>query len=142
MQSDRGINYILMAYHYDANNILTTPLKNRTGIFILSVMTKINDKLRKRGLTSKLHIMDNEVSEDLKKYFEDSEIQFQLVPPHMHRKKCCRKGYENFQEPLYCCHMQCGPYITILLMGPSLVPSHHDTQYVAAIPIKRWAISL
>ena len=30
--------------------------------------------------------MDNEVSEDLKKYFEDSDIQFQLVPPHMHRR--------------------------------------------------------
>ena len=73
-----------MAYHYDANNILTKQLKNRTGPYILSVITKIHDKLRKRGLTPKLHIMDNEVSEDLKKYFEDSDIQFQLVPPHMH----------------------------------------------------------
>ena len=34
----------------------------------------------------KLHIMDNEVSEDLKKYFEDSDIQFQLVPPHMNQR--------------------------------------------------------
>ena len=30
--------------------------------------------------------MDNEVSEDLKKYFEDSDIQLQLVPPHMHQR--------------------------------------------------------
>ena len=28
--------------------------------------------------------MDSEVPGDLKKYFEDSDIQFQLVPPHMH----------------------------------------------------------
>ena len=27
VQSDRGNNCILVAYHYDANNILTTPLK-------------------------------------------------------------------------------------------------------------------
>ena len=27
--------------------------------------------------------MDNEVSEDLKQYFETSDIQFQLVPPYM-----------------------------------------------------------
>ena len=86
VQSDRGNNYILVAYHYDANNILTTPLKNRTGPCILSGITKNHDQLRKRGLTPKLHIMDNEVSEDLKKYFEDSDIQFQLVPPHMHRR--------------------------------------------------------
>ena len=74
MQSDRGNNYILVAYHYDANNILTTPLKNRTGTCIISGKTKTHDKLRKQGLTQKLYIMDNEVSEDLKKYFEDSDI--------------------------------------------------------------------
>ena len=66
VQSDRGNNYILVAYHYDANNILTTPLKNRTGPCILSGITKIHNKLKKQGLTPKLHFMDNEVSEDLK----------------------------------------------------------------------------
>ena len=84
-QSYKGDNYILVAYHYDANNILTTSLKNRTGPCILNGITKIHDRLRKRGLTPKLHIMDNEVSEDIKQYFEDSYIKFQLVPPHMHR---------------------------------------------------------
>ena len=59
VQSDRGNNYILVAYHYDVNNILTTSLKNRTGTWILSGITKIHDKLRKRGLTPKLHIVDN-----------------------------------------------------------------------------------
>ena len=51
VQSDRFNNYILVAYHFDANNILTTPLKNRTGPCILSGITKINDNLRKRRLT-------------------------------------------------------------------------------------------
>ena len=74
MQSDRGNNYILVAYHYDANNILTTQLINRTGPCTLNGITKIRDKLRKQGLTPKPHIMDNEVSEDLKQYFEDSDI--------------------------------------------------------------------
>ena len=86
MQSDRGNNYFLVAYHYDANNILTAPLKKRTGPCIISGKTKIHDKLIKRGLTPKTYIMDNEVSEDLKKYFEDSDIQLQLVPPHMHQR--------------------------------------------------------
>ena len=86
MQSDRGNFYILVAYHYDANNILATPLKNRTGPCILNGITKIHDKLRKRGLPPKIHMMDIKVSEDLKQYFEDSDIQFQLVPPHIHRK--------------------------------------------------------
>ena len=75
-----------MFYQYDANNILATPLKNITGPCILNGITKIHEKLRKRGLTPKIHIMDNGVLEDLRKYFEVSEIQLQLVPPHMHRR--------------------------------------------------------
>ena len=74
-----------MAYHYDANNIITTPLKKITGPYILSGKTKIHDKLRQWRLTPKINIMDNEMSKDIKKYFEDSDIQFQLVPPHIHR---------------------------------------------------------
>ena len=49
-------------------------------------ITKFHEKLRKRGLTPKLNIMDNEVSEDIKIYFQETEIQFQLVTPHMHRR--------------------------------------------------------
>ena len=30
VQSQRVKNYILVAYHYDANNIITTPLNKRT----------------------------------------------------------------------------------------------------------------
>ena len=63
VQSDKGNNYILVAYHYDTNNIPTTPFKNRTGTCIINGITKIHKKLRKWGLTPKLHIMDNEVSE-------------------------------------------------------------------------------
>ena len=54
------------------------------------VYQKFMKNLRNPGLTPKLHIVDNEVSEDLKQledlkqYFEDSDIQFQLVPPHIH----------------------------------------------------------
>ena len=98
VQSDRGNNYILVAYHYDANNILTTPLKNITVPCILNGITKIHDKLRKRGLTLKLHIMDNEVSEDLKQYFEDSDIQFQMVPPHMHERNSSERGVRTFKN--------------------------------------------
>ena len=98
MQSDRGNNYILVDYHYDANNIITAPLKKKTGPYIISGITKIHNKLIKQGLTPKLHIMDNEVSEDLKKYFEDSYIQFQLVPPHMHLRNSAERAVRTFKN--------------------------------------------
>ena len=88
----------MVAYHCDANNILTIPLKNRTGPCILSGTTKIHNKLRKQGLTPKLHIMDNEVSEDLNKYFEDLDIHFQLVPPHMHQRNSAERAVRTFKN--------------------------------------------
>ena len=42
--------------------------------------------------------MDNEVSEDLKKYFEDSDIQFQLVPPHMHQINAVERAVRAFKN--------------------------------------------
>ena len=42
--------------------------------------------------------MDNEVSEDLNQYFEDSEIQFQLVPPHMHRRNAAESSVITFKN--------------------------------------------
>ena len=98
VQSERGNNYILVEYHDDTNNILTTPLKNRTGPCILSDITKIHDRLRERVLTPKLHIMDNEVSEDLKKYFEYSDKQLQLVPPQMHRRNSVERSVRTFKN--------------------------------------------
>ena len=42
--------------------------------------------------------MYNEVSEDLNKYFEDSDIQFQLVPPHMHRRSAAERAVITFNN--------------------------------------------
>ena len=42
--------------------------------------------------------MDNEVSEELKKYFEDSDIQLQLVTPHMHRRNAAERSVRTFKN--------------------------------------------
>ena len=42
--------------------------------------------------------MDNEVSEDLKKYFEDSDIKFQMVPPYMHWRNAEERAVRNFRN--------------------------------------------
>ena len=42
--------------------------------------------------------MDNEVSEDLKKYFEDSDIQLQLAPQHTHRRNASEKAVRTFKN--------------------------------------------
>ena len=48
VQSDIGNNYILVSYHYDANNIITAPLKKVNGPCILNGITRIHYKLRNK----------------------------------------------------------------------------------------------
>ena len=63
-----------------------------------SMGLKMNEKLKKRGLTTKLHIIDNDVSEDLNQYFEDSDVQLQLVPPHMHKINAAERNVITFKN--------------------------------------------
>ena len=42
--------------------------------------------------------MDNEVSEDLKQYFEHSDIQFQMVSPHIHRINAAERAVRNLKN--------------------------------------------
>ena len=51
--SDRGNKYILVVYHYDANNILRTPLNNRTVPFILNGIKNDQWKIEKLGINTK-----------------------------------------------------------------------------------------
>ena len=45
--------------------------------------------------------MDNELSEDLKQSSEDSGIQFQLVPPHMHWRNAAESYVRNFNNQFF-----------------------------------------
>ena len=42
--------------------------------------------------------MDNEVSEDFKKYVEDSYIQFELMPPHTHKRNAAEMAVITFKN--------------------------------------------
>ena len=125
-----------MAYHYDVKNILATPLKNRTLPFILNGLTKIYDKLIKRVFTPKLHIVDNEVSEDLKQYFEDSDIQFQLLPPHTHQINAAERDVINFKNHFIAALCTVEPRLPFYLWD------HLLPQVTITLNILRWDISL
>ena len=64
----------------------------------MNIKTKIQDKLRNWGITQKLHSMDNEISEDLKQYFDKSYIQFQLGSPHMHQRNAAERSLRTFKN--------------------------------------------
>jgi hypothetical protein len=66
VRSSQGNNYILVAYDYDSNVIITEPLKNRQGTEILRAYTKIIDYLQTRGFKPDHHWLDNETSQAMR----------------------------------------------------------------------------
>lgn len=84
VQSSRGNNYVLVAYHYDANAILTKDLKNPETQSIVDARMVINARFKKVGVQPTLYIMDNECSTELKLALKKKSIAWPLVPPHHH----------------------------------------------------------
>ena len=85
IQSSRGNNYVMVAYHPDSNAILVTALKNRNAQSIVEAWQSLYNRFRKGGATITLWILDNECSSDLKRAFINEDMTWQRVPPHQHR---------------------------------------------------------
>ena len=80
-----GNKYTLIIYHYDTNCIIAEPLKDRTAGEIAKAHQRVYDCLKLRGLQLKFEILDNECSGDLIRVITKNNINFQLVPPHLHQ---------------------------------------------------------
>ena len=96
-RSLRGNNYFLAAYHYDANAILSTALKNRQVKTIVDKWDTINEKLKLSANKPFVWIMDNECSKDLKNALTKEDVAWQLVPPHQHRANTAERSIQTFK---------------------------------------------
>ena len=83
-RSSQGNQYILVAYHYDANCIYGEAIKNRKSQTITEAWTKIHNLFTKSGVAPNTYVMDNEISAEMLNALEQKEVNYQLVPPHTH----------------------------------------------------------
>ena len=84
VQSSTGNTYILVAYYYNANAIITEPIKNRTAREISTAHELMYEYFKSRGLKPKYEILDSEISNKLITAMIKHDITFQLIPPHLH----------------------------------------------------------
>ena len=96
--SSRGTQYFLVLYHYDSNAILIHTLKNRTAQEIKNGYLTLYNTLKLRGNAPKTFILDNETSSMLLNAFTKEKIDYQLVPPHMHRRNAAEKAIKTWKE--------------------------------------------
>jgi hypothetical protein len=98
VKSSQGNQYILVLYDFDTNAILTEPLKNRSGNEILQAYQKLHKYLTDRGFKPKTHWLDNEASTALKQFNTTQHVDFQLVPPHMHRRNAAKQAIRTWKN--------------------------------------------
>ena len=98
VQSSRGYKYILVLYDCDSNAILTEPMRNRSDTEHLRAYNKLHQYLLDRGFRPLLQKMDNEASAALKRTIREKGIDFQLVPPHMHRRNAAERAIQTFKN--------------------------------------------
>jgi hypothetical protein len=85
-------SYILVVYDYDSTFIHAEPMKNRTKEVILAAYQRVISLLKSHGLQPKLQKLDNKASQVLQQYMVEEHINFQLVPPGLHRQQSAQFG--------------------------------------------------
>ena len=92
-----GNQYVMVAYH-SSNAILVAPFKSRKDKHRLPAYNSIMQRLKDKGLTTDLQILDNEASKDYKALIRDKwGADFQLVPPHIHRQNAAERVIRTFK---------------------------------------------
>ena len=95
--SSRGAKYLYLIYDYDANAILVHSLKSRQSHEIRKAWEILIERLTSHGHTIKKFILDNECSQDLRKTILKNNLNFQLVPPHIHRQNAAERAIRTFK---------------------------------------------
>ena len=96
-KSSKGNHYIMVLIEIDSNAILVEAMKNRTAGEMIRAYLVLVTRLSNVGVKPKMHILDNECSEEFKAQIRKNNMTFQLVPPHDHRRNIAEKAIQTFK---------------------------------------------
>ena len=112
-KSSRGNQYLYILYNFDSNTILVEPLKSRQAAVIKQAWENIYWRLAKHGYKLTNFILDNEFSFELKKSFDKYNINYQFVPPHVHRANATEHAIRTFNALFFARLASCNPAFPI-----------------------------
>jgi hypothetical protein len=70
---------------------------------------ELHDQLAKCGNQPQKYILDNEASNDLKKTLKKYNLDYQLVPPHLHHRNAAERAIQTYKNHLLACLASCDP---------------------------------
>ena len=97
IRSSSNNQYIAICYDYDSNSILAKAILNRKEDSLAKAEIYFVEELTKRGMKPNFQMLDNEISQTVKKYMAHNNIEYQLVPPHIHRRNKAERAIQTFK---------------------------------------------
>jgi hypothetical protein len=98
VRSSKGNSYIMVCYIYDCNSVKVIPMKYRSASDWVNAYDTVHQELTVKGFKPKLQTLDNEASAALKTFFTVNDIDYQVVPPHCHRRNATERSIRTFKE--------------------------------------------
>ena len=65
---------------------------------MITAWQKCYDTLTSRGIKPKLHVLDNELSDDMRQAIQATDTAIQRVPPHNHRRNAAERAIQTFKN--------------------------------------------
>ena len=96
--SNRGNAYVVVFYVYNANYILSIPIKSWSKEELLRAYHEVYKWLSMRGFKPLLHKMDNETSHEVEKFIQGQQTRLQYTPPDMHRTNPAERAIRTWKN--------------------------------------------
>jgi hypothetical protein len=98
VRSSKGNSYIMVCYVYDCNYVKVVPMKSRSALEWVKAYDSVHQEFTVKRFKPKLQTLDNQASAALKNLFTVNDIDYQLVPPHCHRRNAAERAIRTFKE--------------------------------------------
>jgi hypothetical protein len=96
VRSSKGNWYVMVCYIFYSNYVKVVPMKSRSDSECVKAYD--NQEITAKAFKPKLQTLDNEASAAFKKCFTTNDVEYQLVPPHCHRRNAAEREIHTFNE--------------------------------------------
>eukprot|EP00804_Cyclotella_cryptica_P003418 CCRYP_018558-RA/>CCRYP_018558-RA protein AED:0.36 eAED:0.21 QI:0/0/0/1/1/0.83/6/0/1396 len=95
----RGNKYVMVMVEVDSNVILLEPMHSRKDNEMIRAYDSLVKRLLHAGVTPRKHVLDNEISLNMKDHIKDTyKFEVELVPPGCHRRNAAEVAIRNFKS--------------------------------------------
>jgi len=89
---------MLVLYDYNSNAIHVELMKSKSGTKILAAYQRAHSLFTQQGLQPQIQRLDNKASTALQSFMTANQVDFQLAPPHLHRRNAAERAIRTFKN--------------------------------------------